>query len=489
MTVPHLTIFRLVLELTETGGVTTPGPAIRGKPDALIDRDALGRPHIPGTSLAGALQERARTVAGSERDELVAQLFGRVAGPRARDQDKTVRADGTVDADESRLWIMNAELAPDNPEPEVMTRWSTAISRERGAARLHTLRGVETLPVGTAFVIRLWLEGASDEMMKLLCDALTGWEPLLGRGVSTGHGRAKVTNARYGSLNLGTREDLLLWLETDGPGLVDKVTLDPDRSSPLSLSTPDGDAERWWILEATITGPLWVGKAKSDDIGASPDMATTGQPVQDTVQHANEPVVPGTSIKGVLRSRCEFILNTVGIFACSNQRCGSCPTCGWFGHGGGDDESAKAVGARSRIRIPDAIVRGAQRRNRTHIAIDRWTGSVAQHTPTDAKIHEPGDRGGQLYPVSAIECGSFAIQLSPERHLVGDERADPAEGRFLAVLALVVDDINSGLVAFGAATTRGYGGVVVRPRGDWLPDAGVARRLLKDWSSEEGAVS
>ena len=114
-----------------------------------------------------------------------------------------------------------------------------------------------------------------------------------------------MTNARYGSLNLGTREDLLLWLETDGPGLVDKVTLDPDRSSPLSLSTPDGDAERWWILEATITGPLWVGKAKSDDIGASPDMATTGQPVQDTVQHANEPVVPGTSIKGVLRSRCD----------------------------------------------------------------------------------------------------------------------------------------------------------------------------------------
>ncbi|MEI2776359.1 MAG: RAMP superfamily CRISPR-associated protein [Tetrasphaera sp.] len=483
----RLTYFRVVLEMTEQGGVTTPGPAVRDKPDALIDIDPFERPHIPGTSLAGALKERVSETAGPDRAQ---HIFGHVDGDGKRD-------DGTTDADASRMWVMNAEMeSPDQgapPTPSV--RWSTAIDRERGAARLHTLRGVEMLPTGTRFVARLWLEDAAADVERGISRALVGWAPAIGRGVSTGHGQLAVREARTATLDLGNRHDLLLWLERSGPALVDELTHDPARGRVLDTRAADSRAPaQIRALRATLSGPLFVGDkrvrpaknqpaARDGDTKAlesrrdAPD-SRERQPLM----RGGRPLVPGTSIKGVLRSRCEFILNTVGIAACPTQCCGKCHTCRWFGQGGGEDASATSVGARAKVRIPDALVDGARMRTRTHVALDRWTGGVSQDTPVDAAIHPPGTRGGKLYQLKAPESGTFEIQLDLK------ELTKPEDvQRFLATIRLVVEDVNDGLVGFGAATTRGYGSVQLTPVGeDWLPKLAEAKRVLDQWRLQTG---
>lgn len=469
----RLTYYRVLLEMTEQGGVTTPGPAIRDEPDALIDRDPFGRPHIPGTSMAGALRARVSQVASEEQAR---QIFGHVGGSGQRD-------DGTIEADASRLWVMNAEQdvvesAGDQPAPQVLTRWSTAIDRRRGAARLHTLRGVEMLPVGTRFVARLWLEDATEATELIMARTLSGWWPSIGRGVSSGHGRMAVIEARSATLDLGQREDLLLWLGGGGPSLVDTVTLDPGRGRALDLEDqcamgPEGQPR---VLRATIKAPLFVAAGKKQQ-----EEVSTEDRVRMPLMRDEQPLLPGSSLKGVLRSRCEFILNTVGVPACLDQSCGQCHTCGWFGHGGGHDDDAGSVGARSKVRIPDALVTDAQLRTRTHVALDRWTGGVAQDTPTDGAIHPPGERGGKLYSLRAVERGSFDIRLEFNALPAGEETE-----LFLATIALVIEDINAGLLAFGAATTRGYGTVEIAPS-DWLPSGSDARALLKTRTSQKGA--
>lgn len=482
----RLTYYRVVLEMTEQGGVTTPGPAIRDEPDALIDLDPHDRPHIPGTSLAGALKARVSETAGSERAK---QIFGNAVGDGWRE-------DGTINADASQIWVMNAELlAPDGGDREPSVRWSTAIDRQRGAARLHTLRGVEMLPSGTRFVTRLWLEDAAESVERDIARALAGWAPAVGRGVSTGHGQLAVREARTATLDLGKKDDLLLWLERSGPDLVDELTFDPDRGRVLDTRAGDSRAPaQVRVLRATLSGPLFVGDkrirpaknqpaARDDDTeahessGDAPDSS-----VRQPLLRGGRPLVPGTSIKGVLRSRCEFILNTVGIAACSTQRCGSCPTCCWFGHGGGEDATATSVGARAKVRIPDALVEGARMRTRAHVALDRWTGGVSQDTPVDAAIHPPGTRGGKLYKLRAPESGTFEIQLDLK------ELTEPEDvRRFLATIRLVIEDVNDGLVGFGAATTRGYGSVQLTPIGDnWLPDLAEAKRVLDQWRTPGG---
>jgi CRISPR/Cas system CSM-associated protein Csm3 (group 7 of RAMP superfamily) len=129
-----------------------------------------------------------------------------------------------------------------------------------------------------------------------------------------------------------------------------------------------------------------------------------------------------------------------------------------FGHGGGEDESAKAVGARALIRFADAPVRDARDRTRTHVAIDRFTG---------------GARKTALYTMQVLESGTIPLLVEPLAEL-GELRLREIR----AVLRLVLDDLNDGIIGLGAGTARGYGSVSVDFAAAGLPSAEEARREL-----------
>lgn len=127
---------------------------------------------------------------------------------------------------------------------------------------------------------------------------------------------------------------------------------------------------------------------------------------------------------------------------CDIRPCGECWPCQAFGYGGGRDDAAESVGARALIRIPDAVIRDAKPACRTHIAIDRFTGGVLD---------------GALYTMEVLEAGTFTLDISllgviPQQRL----------REIRAVLRLVLEDLNDGIIGLGGGVARGYGTVQVK---------------------------
>jgi len=453
-----VSFIRFILCFTEPGAVTVPAcpdhdenaPWGRERAHLVADTDPQGRPHLPGTSLAGALRDLARAAGG---DEMADELFGHLlpAGTGGSE----------VDARASLIWVLGSQpVAADGSELAVVAtgiRASTAISRERAAAENDTLRIDEVLPAGSRFEVFLRWDNAAGADVERFAGWLTAWRPLIGRGVSRGRGQCAVEHVRHGTLRLDDQAGLLRWLTMSGPGLA--------RAVATTEVTGDGGAAGTRPLARVrvgITGPLRVGS------GQPPERAgEQGQQVTPMFRVGGRYVLPGTGLKGLLRSRIEYILRSVGAVpdACPDQRCGRCWTCEVFGHGGGQDPGARSVGARALVRVPDAVVEDPVPVTRQHVAIDRFTG---------------GAQEGLLYTVQALESGTFDLVVEP----LGPDLDEPRVAEIRALLRLALEDLDDGLTGIGAGVARGYGSVRVglaeaEERGD-LPGLASARQTLRD---------
>jgi CRISPR/Cas system CSM-associated protein Csm3 (group 7 of RAMP superfamily) len=431
-----MSLFILILRFTEPGGVTVPG---RADPDAVEERDRAhvlldlgpdGRPQLPGTSLAGALREWIR----AKRDDDVADdLFGRLLPPGDGEE---------VDARASRIWVLGSRLL-DDAVPEY--RASTKIDRFRGAAQAQTLRVEEVLPAGARFEVFLRWDDAAVGEIEDFAGLLAAWRPLIGRGVSRGRGRCVVEEVRHGTLCLDQPQDLLRWLTGSGPELVRSVAA---RSVPVVGSAGD---YALITVPVSIAGPWRIG---------SGEKVPEGEPIP-MLRVRGQFVVPGSGVKGVLRSRAEFILRSTEVTPapCRTQQCGKCWTCDVFGHGGGDAVSSATVGARALVRVADAVVSGGVSIRRTHVAIDRFTG---------------GALDGALYTMEALEAGEFVVRVEALGELPGG-----LVGEIRAVLRLVLEDLHDGIIGMGGGTARGYGSVAVDfSTAVGLPELADARRVL-----------
>jgi CRISPR/Cas system CSM-associated protein Csm3 (group 7 of RAMP superfamily) len=448
-----VTLIRCVLRFDDPGGVTVPRLPDRDEVDAVLDTDPWGRPQLPGTSLAGALRELVGETLGPDAAD---RLFGRLL-ERGTGVDE-------VDAVASQVWVLGGSLVTGDGGEAAETRGklraSTAIDRRRAAAANATLRREEVLPAGARFELFLrWDDAAEDELDAFL-RLLVGWRPLLGRGVSRGRGLCSIEEVRSGALRLDDAGDLLRWLTLSGPELVREV------ATVRAVGSGQGSAPPLLAaLQVRIAGPVRVGSGeRSPAGGGKPEVALmlTGDDVGH-VGHVGGYVVPATSLSGLLRSRAEYILRSVGVapLPCVDQRCGRCWTCRVFGFGGGRDVGSATVGARARVRFADAAVADPVRVLRQHVAIDRFTG---------------GAQEGLLYTMEALEGGHFTLELW-DLGLVGEEAS-----QLRAVLRLVADDLNDGIVGLGGGVARGYGSVTVdvdaaQARGD-LPDRQAARAVL-----------
>ncbi|MBO0803839.1 MAG: hypothetical protein J2P25_12295 [Nocardiopsaceae bacterium] len=392
------------LRFAEPGGVTVPGSG--DEPQALLDRGPDGRAQLPGTSLAGALRE----LVGEERAEA---WFGPVL-------------EEGVEARASRIWVLGGRRLDDAPG-DVFA--STKIDRTRGAAHDSTLRREEVLPAGARFRVFLRWDDASPAEVEELTGLIAGWRPLIGRGVSRGRGRCVAEDVRHGTLLLSEPDDLLRWLTLSGPDLVAAVAVELVASGGAGA-----DADVLFRVPVSIAGPWRIGTGEKPPKGSREPI-----PLR---RLGGKTVVPGSSVKGLLRSRAEFILRSVGVSPspCLEASCGECWPCRVFGYGGGQDSGASSVGERAAVRVADAVVADPVDAERTHIAIDRFTGGVLD---------------GALYTTKVLEGGTFPVAVG---RLAIDE---DTEREVRAVLRLVLEDLNDRIIGMGGGTTRGYGSVRV----------------------------
>jgi CRISPR/Cas system CSM-associated protein Csm3 (group 7 of RAMP superfamily) len=451
-----VTFIRFFLRFAEPGAVTVPGspdpndeaPWDRDRAHLVLDADPQGRPQLPGTSLAGCLREMVRLADG---EETAKELFGCLL---------PAGSGGTeVDAKASQIRILGSRpVGADGDEittvPSVV-RASTAICRTRGAAKANTLRVEELLPAGSRFEIFLRWDDARQAGLERLLSLLAAWHPLLGRGSSRGRGRCVIEGIYHGKLRLNEPEGLHCWLTASGPALARTVA-----TTEFSDGNLPAGPEPLLQVTITIAGPLRVGTGQPAEA-----VGDQGQKVAQLFREGGRYILPGTGLKGLLRSRAEFILRSVRVTPapCMDQRCGKCWPCTVFGHGGGQDPDAVAVGARALVRIPDAPVADPVQVRRQHVAIDRFTGGA----------HE-----GLLYTDDVLEGGSFTITV--ER--LADDLGAGSETQIRAVLRLVLNDLHDGIAGIGAGVARGYGSVTVdfadaEARG-YLPSARAAQASL-----------
>jgi CRISPR/Cas system CSM-associated protein Csm3 (group 7 of RAMP superfamily) len=423
MTVPRrFVLLRLDLELLTPGGVSAPEALadreVRARGvDLPLARDGWNRLYVPATSLAGSLRACAEATG---RDPSV--LFGAVR--QSHDPDPETGRPVT-EATASPIRFLGTAIS--DVQPDRRTR--NTIDRVRGATVPTRLWRGELLPAGTSITCYLRLDDPG--LLDALIGVLAAWRPHIGGGQSVGRGQARLVGVCSRTIDLATIEGLRAWLTGGGPSLFDDASTEP-------VNVPDtGHQQRRHQWRWEIVDGLHVGSgSRAESLGER-----TSAPAL-VLRSGGRPCIPGSTWKGLLRSRCEYILRSVGGRACHSadadracRREPVCDVCAIFGWTGRDDEAAETAGQRSRLLFADSVIEDDHIVVRQHVALDRVTG---------------GARPNQLYAQEIVESGTCTLDIT-----IADENDLPPIA--LPLLDLAIADIDEGYLAVGAATTRGHG--------------------------------
>jgi CRISPR/Cas system CSM-associated protein Csm3 (group 7 of RAMP superfamily) len=373
--------------------------------DPAIDRDILldaeGRPWVPGSALAGSLRAHL-----SQADPPAGERMMGSRPPRNRAE----AAASVV----SPLWIVGSVFTPEDADgrpgaPAALEiTGQTAIDRERGAAAAGPLRFSRLAADGGTLTVYLRHDPGrfplTDDDLRLIA----GWPPAIGRDRTKGCGRATLTRLRHGPVDPATPDGALTWLSHNGPDLFETVA---------TRDVPCGGAggEPW--LEASFA--IVDGLLTSDGLPGK---------VARSRRRGGKPLIPGSTWKGIIRSRVEYIIRSRygEQAACQDPAaCRTCVTCGIFGHQG---QRAKLAFRDSCIEdVPDTPPA------RTHVGIDRVSG---------------GARDSQLFQTEPLTAGQLHLRI---------DTLDDVAPWVRNLIWHVLRDIDDSLIGVGSRTTRGLG--------------------------------
>ncbi|MFQ3684445.1 RAMP superfamily CRISPR-associated protein [Roseiflexus sp.] len=458
--------------------------------DDLLRRDARGRLLIPGTAIAGALRSIATRLAPRFTDTEPCQALTGLTNRACRCS--VCRLFGDVNPQEdnetataARLIVYDAVL---DALPQRSIRDGVGIDRVTGAAaRRERLKfDYEVLPAGTTFKLRLEIDPRlehPEQTLLLLAAALAEWEQgrgAIGGRVGRGLGAFNLDNVQWLEYDLHHIDNLLVFLR-DGPPwhaqgdcswLAGQVQKARQQVKPwnhrLRLI-----ARSWVQAEFTLaaTGPfLTVDLVQAGRSGF--DHA----PTLEAYEKGARPVLPGSSLRGVMRSHAERIARTLATLNAWNAGKDAadrkthflmgCPACNpltskmtdpvascnsWLKSlSRAERENLERWGAEdklclacrlfgspwngSRLRVEDAPFVGDRVETKVldFLAIDRFTGGGRDTAKFDAVVlWKPKFRARILL-----------------------ENPEPWE---LGWLALVLRDLHDGLITVGFGAAKGFG--------------------------------
>lgn len=448
--------------------------------DALIRRDAQGRPFIPGTAIAGALRslltrlaprlgfEPCVVLAEDEKTRkkscqcAVCHLFGDV-NPSDEEGSRSAA---------SRVLVFNATPVHDLPRP--LIRDGVGIDRVTGtAARAGSVKfDLEVLPAGAKFELRIELQDTDEQDEQLLAAGLAEWQAgrlWLGGRVARGLGAFDVENLEFKTLPLETPDQVLAYLKSDEPwqeaqpqkGWVAKQisTLTPTKDHRDNLAVLKG----WVLIEGTLQaeGPLLT-----NDALVAGQSGFDHAPLLTQVGDWQHPVLTGAGLRGVLRSHAERIARTLATYNVNGEdefllKCPACSpvesrpkaplaSCDALLKEAkvsseilvSDDQlclACRLFGSTrrgSRLIVEDAPFAGEKvvLKMLDFLAIDRFTG---------------GGKDGAKFDALALWKPAFQLRLYLE---------NPREWE-LGWLALVLRDLEEGWLSVGFGAAKGFGRV------------------------------
>ncbi|MBF0502756.1 MAG: hypothetical protein HQM09_21660 [Candidatus Riflebacteria bacterium] len=424
------------------------GPNPDDRVDMILLRDLdSGNFMLPGASMAGALRSALNDVSTGYRQSCISSTDHLFGGGRRDD-----------DGDQSPLYVYDCIC--ENAGSAL--RDGVAISPE-GIAKDRAKFDYEVIPAGATFPLRFDLhvdrDGPSEEA--LLSELFTALRLLekgeipLGAKKTRGLGRCLATNWRLRRFDLTTQKGWAEWLGFDARNQVNSFAMQPQesiedafKSSGRVPGVMNNDKRTFFSVstDAIIDGSMLIRSAGSAP--EDPDMAQ----LSENGHH----IVPGTSIAGVLRSRCLRILKSMGTTDLLSEKI--------VREIFGTDQTANMnyKGSASRLRTMEtAITDGPVDLIINRIRIDRFTGGVVENALFDQKPVF----GGKIH----IELRLFA----PSSHEKG-------------LLMLLFKDLITGNIPIGGESSIGRGRLKSGGKVDLL-EMTQGKEIPDSWNPEEKA--
>ena len=500
---------------------TIPGRSIRGVVRAACDvaRQALQEAGDPATQDGGAFsKDNWISLWGDDTD-----YTGRSAN------DRGLRSNESLPIRKSALTFHAVSFPKykdsNSGESPLPRRHGVGIDRTTGAASDGALYEHEFLPRGTKFDIRITAEGRDDETMgreeskgipspassasvkkllEFIVDVLTSDTVSLGGRTGSGQGRIHVIEPKLRRIS-GTTDAGTL---TGPADILDTLIGQDEEGTPIplelggwALAEPACITIHWWsptgvfVAEDRKLTQQRQAKARAE---GNPDAPEITEPLRDPSEAWEEAqlLVPGTSIRGTLRSRAARIARTVLAARGDleplashdiHEQIAAEPNLVRYMFGCTDYRGA--------ITIHDC--RSVERGTRvevTHNAIDRWTGGVVDGGLFTEAVY----LGTEWEPITIdIDLRRLLKNIETEKGLEDNHKAtdtgevkkaqqknhkttdsdeakngsgngkqskatdaDYAHAAFV-LLGLALAEFSAGTLPFGSRSTRGLGQVVV----------------------------
>ncbi len=485
-----------------------------------FNRNGLKEPTIPGRSIRGAVRAACDVAHQALVDaedpttrngeafskENWISLWGDDTDYTGRSaNDRGLPSDASLPIRKSALTFHAVSFPADQ---KMTTRHGVGIDRTTGAASDGALYEHEFLPRGSAFDIRITAEGRDNETMgreeskgipnpassasvkkllEFIVDVLTSDTVSLGGRTGSGQGKIRVIEPKLRRLS-GTTDAGTLTAPAD---ILDALIGQDKEGTPIplelggwSLEEPARIDIKWWSPTGVFVAEdqELTDKRKEEAREKDPDANGVTEPLRDPSVAWDEAqlLIPGTSIRGTLRSRAARIARTVLAARGDLEPLASHDIHEQIAH---EPNLVRymfgCTGYRGAVTVHDcrSIERGT-RVEVTHNAIDRWTGGVVDGGLFTEAVY----LGTKWEPILIdidlrrllknieTEMGPDATRESAD----ADERQDGAEKReeqkpifasyahaAFVLLGLVLAELAAGTLPLGSRSTRGLGQVVV----------------------------
>ena len=395
-------------------------------------------------------------------------------------------------------------------ESPLPRRHGVGIDRTTGAASDGALYEHEFLPRGTKFDIRITAEGRDDEpmenkqsdgipgpapsdsvkkLLEIIVDVLESGAVSLGGRTGSGQGTIQVIEPKLRRTGGTTDSDTLT-----APADVLDALIGPDsEGTPVPLELGGWSLEEPARIKITWWSPTGIFVAEDDKLtkqrkeeARKKDLTANGvtEPLRDPSVPWDEAqlLIPGTSIRGALRSRASRIARTVlaardelSTFASHDlhEQIAAEPNLVRYMFG-----STEYRGA---ITVHDCLsTERGKRIEVTHNAIDRWTGGVIDGGLFTEAVY----LGTKWEPITVdIDLRQLLSNIEAEKGEAKDkpkeaEKQETQQGgqkdsqqrehvyapyarAAYVLLGLVLAEFSAGTLPLGSRSTRGLGQVVV----------------------------
>ena len=496
-------------------------------------RNGLGEPTIPGRSIRGAVRAAC---------DIARQTMEDAGHPATQDggvfskaswvslwgddtdytgkslRDRRLRSDDSLPIRQSALTFHAVSFPEhkdsDSGESPLPRRHGVGIDRTTGAASDGALYEHEFLPCGTKFDIRITAEGRDDEpmgrdqsdgipgpassesvkkLLEVIVDVLTSGAVCLGGRTGSGQGTIQVIEPKLRRTGKTTDTGAL----TAPADVLDALIGEDEEGTPIPLELGGWSLQEPARIRITWWSPTGIFVAEDDELTkqrkaakeAENEEKDINEEIHEVVYPLRDPseewenaqlLIPGTSIRGTLRSRASRIARTVlatkgelSTFASHDLHEQIAAEPNLVRYMFGSTEYRGAVTVHDCLSTKRGKLIGV-----THNAIDRWTGGVIdgglfaeavylgthwepitididlRQLLNNIEAEKGPEDDGKTVGADQTGIGSEDREQSKPTH------ADYAHASYV-LLGLVLAELSAGTLPLGSRSTRGLGQVVV----------------------------